>query len=184
MPTLSVETVRVDGVSLVRLLVSADRPHRVRIEPRFEGPVWPPRTDGRIVDRWDETGVVLETDGGTAAAGFATPVDPASPAAEIAAAEPIDEGPPAAVATLIEGMRRRAAAAEEVSSAAGLEAAAEAVSAAGGLAAVERLAAEIDRDRRLADRLPFVPDRLRERLERVEIPAAAFARLADAEERR
>jgi len=180
MPTLSVDAVRTEGVSFVELLVEADRPYRVRIEPTFDGPLWPPRSGGRIVDRWDGTGVTLEVGDGTAAAGFATPVDPAAPAAELVGAEPVGEAPPPAVASLIEGMRGRAAAAERLSSADGLDAAAEAVAAAGGLAAAERLAAEIDRDRRLADRLSVVPDGLRERLESIEVPTAAFARLADA----
>jgi hypothetical protein len=41
-----------------------------------------------------------------------------------------------------------------------------------------RLAAEIERDRRLASRLSAVPEDLCDRLETVDVPASAFARIA------
>lgn len=98
MPTLTARTVRSDGVTFVEVLLEATRPHRVRVESRLDGPVWPPRTDGRPADGWDDRGVSTTVDDGVTALGFATPAPPSDPAVEIVRAEPLPGS------TLPEGM--------------------------------------------------------------------------------
>lgn len=185
MPTLSAETVRGDRVTFVELLVTADRPHRVRVESRVDGPVWPPRSDGRPVGGWDSDGVTATVETGTSAFGFATPVETGEPVAELVRAEPVRESElPAGMATWLDRVRERVETAERLETVEDLPSATRAVASAGGLAAVEELAADIARDRRVLSRLDVAPDGLAARIESVDLPTESFARLAQVESRR
>lgn len=190
MPTLTTETVRVDGVTFVELLVDADRPHEVRIESHLDGPVWPPRTEGRPVDGWDETGLTATVRAGRTGFGFSTPAPPDGTAAELVAAELVAEDPcadasvPDGVATWLQRVEQRVETAESLAGVEDLREATRAVAAVGGLVAVEALAADLERDRRALSRLSFVPEDLAARADAVEVPTDAFARLAQAPSRR
>lgn len=185
MPTLQVETVRSDDVTLVELLVTAERPHRVRVESCVDGPVWPPRSNGRPVDGWDDTGVTATVDEGTTAFGFATPADPVDPAAELIHAEPAGRTElPAGVAAWLDRVEERVETAERLAAVDDLPAATRAVASVGGLAAMEELAADLARDGRALSRLDVAPDELASRVDSVDLPTAAFARLAQTESRR
>lgn len=185
MPTLEVETVRTGGVTLVESLVTAARPHRVRVESRLDGPVWPPRRDGRPVDGWDERGVSTTVDAGTTAIGFATPAPPEGTAVELVAAEPVVESElPDGVAAWLERVEDRLERAERLSAVDDLPSATRAVASAGGLAAVESLAADLARDRRTLSRLSVAPADLVTRLESVDLDLESFARMAQTESRR
>lgn len=177
MPTLRTETVRIDGVTFVELLLEADRSYQVRIEFPLEASVWPPREAGKPEPGWDESGVTKQVDAGVTPLGFATAAPPTDVAAEIVASEPLDETPPDCIMAWLRRVERRVETAEQLASATDLTAATEAIESIGGLGAVESLAAAIERDRRLLSRFSFVPSDLRERIEAVEIPTATFARL-------
>jgi hypothetical protein len=178
MPTLTVDAVRAEGVTFVEILIEADAPCRVRLERRFEGPVWPPRTGDSIAARLADGPAVAELDAGTTAAGFATPIEVGARPVELAASEPLSGTLPEGVAAWLDRVERRVSTAERLCAAEDLPAAADAVADLGGLPAVETLAAEIERDRRLAAALDVVPAELRERLEAIDVPASAFARIA------
>lgn len=185
MPTLTVETVRGDGVTFVELLVTAERPHRLRVESRLDGPVWPPRADGRPAEGWDNSGVTSTVEAGTTAFGFATPVEPAEPVAELVRAEPVRESElPTGMSTWLDRVRERVETAERLEAVEDLPSATRAVASVGGLAAVEELATDLARDRRVLSRLDVAPDGLAARSESVELPTESFARLAQAESRR
>lgn len=177
MPALTVNTVRTEGVTFVESLLCADEPCRVRLETRFEGPIWSPRADDAIAPRVAEESPVA-IDAGTTAIGFATPVDIEGQPLVIAASEPLSGALPAGVRAWLDRIESRIATAERLCAVTDLSAAADAVAELGGLSAVETLAAEIDRDRRLAAALAVVPEVLRERLEAIDIPVRAFARIA------
>ncbi|MFB6106621.1 MAG: hypothetical protein ABEJ70_06580 [Halobacteriaceae archaeon] len=87
-----------DGVTLVTCVVHGDdRPRRVHVANRLDGPVHPPRRGGRPVPGWDASGYrgVVPADG-TLALGYATPAPPADPPAELAwsgPAEATETGP-------------------------------------------------------------------------------------------
>jgi hypothetical protein len=181
MPTLDVEIVRADDVTFVELLVEADRPHRVRVESRLDGPVWPPRTGGRPVEGWDAAGVSARVDAGTTPFGFATPAAPQGPVAELVAAEPV--GPPEGVASWLRRVEKRVETAERLAAVEDLPAATRAVAEVGGLAGLEALAADLARDRRGLSRVGFAPD-LAARAEAVDLPVGTFARLAHSASRR
>ncbi|WP_135364826.1 DUF7857 domain-containing protein [Halosimplex halophilum] len=109
MVTLEWSCERSDGVTLVSLVVAADRPCRVRVENRLDGPVWPPRRRGQPATGWDGdafTGTVPET--GRLTAGYATPARPADPPAEVVSTEPAEpdegdgDGEPAGPAPAVE----------------------------------------------------------------------------------
>jgi hypothetical protein len=185
MPTLRVETVRSEGVTFVELVVAADGPHRVRIESRLDGPVWPPRREGRPADGWDDRGVTATVVAGTTAFGFATPARPTGPVATIVEATALPQrGHPEGVAAWLRRVESRVERAERLASVEDLPSATDAVGAVGGLAAVEEVAAALARDRRALSRLAIAPADLTDRAESVEIPTGAFARLAQAESRR
>lgn len=185
MPTLDVETVRSNGVTFVELLVAAERPHRVRVESCLDGPVWPPRSDGRPVDGWDDAGVTATVDEGATAFGFATPAEPVQPAAEMIRSEPIRQTElPAGMAAWLERVEERVETAERLAAVDDLPSATRAVASVGGLAAVEELAAHLARDRRALSRLDIAPDELASRVDSIDLPTAAFARLAQRESRR
>lgn len=177
MPALTVETVRTGGVTFVELLVEADRPCRVRVESRLEGPVWPPRSGGRSEDGWDEAGVTRTVEAGRTPLGFATPAPPQDTVAEVTDVEPTGT-PPEGVAAWLDRVEGRIEAAERLAAADDLPSATAAVTAVGGLAGVEDLATDLARDRRALARLSFVPDELCERADSVEIPVSTLARLA------
>lgn len=91
---------RTGGVTLVAVRVTnpADRPRRVRIANRLDGPVWPPRVGGRPAPGWDDGGFegVLAA-GETRTLGYATPAPPASGGdapATVAWVEDAPNGPP------------------------------------------------------------------------------------------
>lgn len=73
---LSSATERTGDVTLVavRATNTADRPKRVRVANRLDGPVWPPRVGGRPAAGWDDGGYEGVLDAGeTRALGYATP---------------------------------------------------------------------------------------------------------------
>jgi hypothetical protein len=88
MVTLQCDAERTEGVTLVGLVVEADRPTRVRVENRLDGPVWPPRSEGRPVAGWDDDGVTSTVDG-RLSLGYATPAHPSEPAAEVVSTEAV-----------------------------------------------------------------------------------------------
>lgn len=178
MPTLSAAVVEGDRATFVEAIVRANRPHRVRLEPRFRGVIWPPRIEGRLAAGWDEHGLTTTVGVGATGVGFATPVSPDGEPVSIVRSEPLSEELPVGITAWLDRIEGRLDTAERLAEAADLRAATEAVASVGGLAAVERLAGELARDRRLAARLSIVPNRLQTRLETVEIPTAEFARLA------
>ena len=180
MPTLSATVTEGERVTFVESVVRADRPHRIRIEPCFDGVIWPPRTDGRFEAGWDERGLTTTVGAGSTAIGFATPVRPDGDPVSIVRSNPLSDGHPDGVTAWLDRIEDRLDAAERLGDATDLRAAAEAVASVGGLAAVEQLAAEIARDRRLAARLSIVSDRIEARLVAVDIPTREFARLAAA----
>ena len=185
MPTLEVEAVRSDGVTFVELLVAAERPHRVRVESRLDAPVWPPRSNGRPVDGWDDAGVTATVEEGRTAFGFATPAEPVEQAAEIIRAEPVRGTElPAGMKAWLERVEERVETAERLAAVNDLPSATRAVASVGGLSAVEELAAHLARDRRALSRLDVAPDDLAARVDSIDLPTAAFARLAQTESRR
>lgn len=182
MPELTVRTVRSDPITFVEGVLSTDGPRRVRLERQFDGIVWPPRTDGRIVDEWDSDGVTLETDAGKTAIGFATPETTTERPIEIVRSESISGDRPAEIDAWIGRIEARVESAEALTAVDDLSTATDAVAAIGGLSAVETLARKIARDRRLAARVSLVPDELCERIENVDIPTAEFTVLAGGEQ--
>lgn len=178
MPTLSATVTEGERATFVEAIVRADRSHRIRIEPCFKGVIWPPRIGGRLAAGWDEHGLTTTVGTGGTAVGFATPVRPDGDPVTIVRSEPLPGDPPAGVTAWLDRIRCRLDAAERLGDASDLRAATDAVASVGGLAAVEHLAGEVARDRRLAAGLSIVPDRIKARLEAVEIPTAEFARLA------
>lgn len=178
MPTLTVTTAEVDRVTLVEAVIEADRAHRIRLEPRFDGPIWPPRTEGTTDDGWDENGMTATVAAGRTAVGFATPLRPSGKPLELVESELIDDRLPAGVRAWIGRVEKRLETAERFGDVDDLSDATAAVASVGSLAAVETLAADIARDRRLANRLSIVPEGLSARLGSVEIPVRALARIA------
>lgn len=178
MPNLTVETVRSDGVSLVELLLEANGHCRVHLEVTFDGPMWVPGTASHSTVTWDDGTAAVELDAETLPIGFATPVEVGGGAVEIVEVEQLSAALPAGIASWLERVEKRIVVAERLSAVTTLEAAANELASLGGLAAVETLAAEISRDRRLAVALSIVPKNLRERLEAIDIPVSSFAQLA------
>lgn len=180
MPELTVSTVRADGVTFVEAVVLAERPTRIRLDAHVDGPVWPPRTDGRPKHDWSGGSTMCQISAGRTAFGFATPAAVDGPALELTTAKQLAEGElPDGIEAWLERIERRVERAEQLADSEGLLGAAEAVESIGGLDEVERLSANISRDRRLVERFSFVPDSLCERLERVDVPALTFARILD-----
>jgi hypothetical protein len=165
-------------VTLVELHARADRPHRLRLDVRCDGPVWPPRDDGTA--EWDQEAVVLEVPAGAAGAGFATPAAPESVSVTLTAAEPVDDGLPEGLRGWLDGVESRIATAERVAGADGLPAATDAVADVGGLEAIERLAADLARDRRLLARVSVPPEELCERVDSVGLPLESLRTVAQA----
>ena len=178
MPTLTVTTVEADRVTLVEAVLEADRTHRVRLEPRFDGPIWPPRTEGTTGGDWDGDGMTTTVGSGRTAIGFATPVRPGGKPLEIVESEAIEDRLPRGIRTWIGRVEERLTAAERLGEIDDLATATDAVQSVGGLTAVETLAAEIARDRRLASRLSIVPENVSTRLEAVDIPVRTLAKIA------
>lgn len=179
MPTLRTDIVRSSGVSFVEILLESDRPCRVQLAPCFEGQIWSPRDGESPTHRWNDGTVSIETDGGVTAIGFATPVELKDDPVEIVDSEPLPGTVPEGIAAWIERVEERIAVAEPLSAVEDLHAAADVIESLGGLSAVETLTAEIERDRRLASKLSFVPETLCERLDSIEIPVTTFARIAN-----
>lgn len=182
MPTLTVRTNRINSVTFVEAILETAGPCRARLETCFDGAVWPPRSNGTVVDGWDDDGVTIEVDAGTTAIGFATPAIASDRPIELVRSEP-REPSGAGIEAWIERIERRVESAEALATVEDVSAAADAVAAVGGLANVEALAGEIDRDRRIAARVSIIPKPLRERLERVNIPSETFAALVDEKRR-
>jgi hypothetical protein len=92
MVTLDWDLDRTDGVTLVRAYVTAERPRRVRVANRLDGPVWPPRRRGQPAPGWDDDefeGVV--TPGDRLVVGYATPAPPDDPPVAVVGNEPATE---------------------------------------------------------------------------------------------
>jgi hypothetical protein len=73
-------------VSLVELTVEnpTDRPRRVRVANRLDGPVWPPRREGVPEAGWDDGGFeAVLAPGARRALGYASPGQPAEPPVEL-----------------------------------------------------------------------------------------------------
>ncbi|MFO7926207.1 MAG: hypothetical protein ACQET5_02570 [Halobacteriota archaeon] len=178
MPTLTVDTVEGERVTFVEAVIEADRPHLIRLEPSFDGPVWPPRIDGTPRCGWGVRSLTTTIDAGRTPVGFATPVRPEPPVVELTSVEPCSDGVPDGMAVWFDRIETRLENAERLERADCLASATEVVAEIGGLPGVERLAADIARDRRLAARVSIVPDGLRERLDAVDVPATTLARIA------
>ena len=91
---LSCSTTRRQGVTLVSLVLANphDEPARVRLESQLDGPVWPPRRNGRPEPGWDASGFEgVVAAGERVGLGYATPAEPVEPAAEIVRVEPAPE---------------------------------------------------------------------------------------------
>ncbi|QLH76306.1 hypothetical protein HZS55_02860 [Halosimplex rubrum] len=92
MVTLEWSCERSDGVTLVSLVVAADRPCRVRVENRLDGPVWPPRRRGQPAAGWDGDAFAGRVPAdGRLTVGYATPARPADPPAEVVSTVPAAE---------------------------------------------------------------------------------------------
>lgn len=93
MVSLTCSASRTEGVTLVtgRVENGDDRARRVRLESRLDGPVWPPRRQGRPVSGWDADGFECVLSAGeTRALGYASPAEPAEPPMVVADTEPVD----------------------------------------------------------------------------------------------
>ncbi|WP_136717460.1 DUF7857 domain-containing protein [Halorientalis salina] len=80
------------GITLVTgRIENPDRPRRVRVENRLDGPVWPPRRRGVPAAGWSDAcfECVLAA-GETRALGYASPAPPADPPLAVVEAEPVD----------------------------------------------------------------------------------------------
>ena len=97
MPTLSAAVVEGDRATFVEAIVRANRPHRVRLEPRFRGVIWPPRIEGRLAAGWDEHGLTTTVGVGATGVGFATPVSPDGEPVSIVRSEPLSEELPVGI---------------------------------------------------------------------------------------
>ena len=93
---LSTRTHRQEGVTFVSMVV--ENPYgeaaRFRVANRLDGPVWPPRRNGRPEHGWDGQGYegVVEA-GGDVGLGYASPAPPREPSAAIEWSEPAEEAP-------------------------------------------------------------------------------------------
>jgi len=183
MPTLSTATVPSDGVTLVEMRIEAASRHRVRLAVRADGPVWPPRNVGPDV-QWEDGTVSMPVNEGATGVGCATPAPPGSVETELVAAEPVDDGLPDGVSAWLERVEERIATAERVAQAEDLESATAVVASVGGLAAVETLAADLARDRRLMSQFDFVPDDLCERANALELPVTSLTTVAQSDSSR
>lgn len=180
MPTLEVDAVRAHDVTFVSLLLEADSPHRVRVACRHDGPVWPPREDGHPAPGWDDDGATVRVEAGVTPLGYATSVEPEVVAVALVEETPLASGLPEGVRSWVRRVEARVEAAERLADADDLPTATRAVASVGGLAAVESLAGDLARDRRLLARVDVAPADLRARLEAVDVPRETFARLAAA----
>ena len=89
MVTLDWRLERSGGVTLVGLVVEADRRCRVQVENSLDGPVWPPRRHGESVAGWnDGTFTGLVPGDGTLTVGYATPAPVEEPPAAVVDTEP------------------------------------------------------------------------------------------------
>lgn len=177
MPTVLTETTRTDGVTFVEVRVRAEAPHRIRLESRLDGPIWPPRAGGAVAEGWDRDGLTRVVPAGVTGIGFATSATPDGPAVELTAAKPMGELP-RGIAAWMDRIEERITTAETLADADDVPSATAAVESVGGLAAVEALAAALERDRRALGRLSFVPEELRRRADAVDVPTATLARIA------
>lgn len=91
---LSTRTTRRDGVTFVSLVVENpyDEAARFRVANELDGPIWPPRRNGRPEEGWDPNGYEGAVGaGGDVALGYATPAPPAESPAAIQWSEPAEE---------------------------------------------------------------------------------------------
>jgi hypothetical protein len=82
-----------DGVTLVTVQVVGDGiARRIRVEQRLDGPVWPPRREGRPEPGWDDAGYegVVPADG-RLVLGYATPAPPAPEPVSVEEGEAVPE---------------------------------------------------------------------------------------------
>jgi len=97
MVTLEWSCERSDGVTLVSLVVAADRPCRVCVENRLDGPVWPPRRRGQPATGWDGDAFAGRVPAdGRLTVGYATPARPDEPPAEVVSTTPVERSDGAA----------------------------------------------------------------------------------------
>jgi len=92
MVSLACTTTQQQGITLVTgRIENPDRPRRVCVENRLDGPVWPPRRRGVPAAGWTAEGFecVLAA-GETRAVGYASPAPPTDPPLAVAETEPVD----------------------------------------------------------------------------------------------
>lgn len=89
-------TSRLEGVTFVSVVARNphDQPARFRLENALDGPVLPPRTRGRPVAGWDESGYEgVIAAGAREGLGYASEAKPRDPPAVIAWVEPAEADP-------------------------------------------------------------------------------------------
>jgi hypothetical protein len=92
MVSLTTAVDRTDGVTFVRVRVeNPGRARRVRVDNRLDGPVWPPRQQGRPVAGWDDDGFEGRVGAdATLALGYASTAPPRDPPAELVSVGPAE----------------------------------------------------------------------------------------------
>ena len=90
MVTLDWDLATAGEVTLVHVAVRTETPCTVRLRNELDGPVWPPRTQGRPAPGWDDDGYegVVAADR-PLVLGYAVPAPPADPPVTV-----VEEGPP------------------------------------------------------------------------------------------
>lgn len=91
MATLDWTCETVDGVTLVELVVTAERTEQIRIESNLR-PVWPPRRQGQPAAGWDGEHFEcrIEADD-RLVVGFASPAEPVEPPVDLQTEPPADD---------------------------------------------------------------------------------------------
>lgn len=85
-------TARAGDATLVSVVLRVDRPRRVRVTNKLDGPVWPPRRRGVPAAGWDETGFEGRVEE-RRALGYATPAAPNEPPVDVEWLGPADDAP-------------------------------------------------------------------------------------------
>ena len=97
MVTTEMNARREDGVTLVTVRLTGDGvARRVRVDNRLDGPVWPPRCEGRPATGWDESGYegVVPAEG-CLSLGYATPAPAEGTPVAVEPLDVVRDGEPA-----------------------------------------------------------------------------------------